>query len=342
MLNFPQKLRAAWRHKTSLAAALTLVLALSSGCASKHVDENPRIGPPAPKAVEGVPPLAETTPPSQVAGPPEPLTKPLEKPKVTLVVGGAGVASFATVGLLKRLREENVDVDTIVATGWPALFALGYGFSRSIHDLEWFAMRIQEKDFFKTSFWDLRRNEANQEQLEQFLAKAFPQQTLEESTTPVVIAATNVENAQPQAYDRGDWREPVLKTMAVPGLFRPYPQQDNGREFIASLRGLDVDEALRRGAQVVVAVEMYDDYLKELGKDLGRGQAGGDKTFRQLYLTQLRSSLKKELALANVSGGIRLGKPPMDLNAKRTAIQAGYNEGKRLARLIKALPPSPR
>lgn len=324
------------RSQRALTFVPALVLAFTVGCTSKPVDETPRIGPPAPKAVEGVPPVTETPPP--VATGSEVPAKPLEKPKVVLVLGGAGVASFATVGLLKRLREENIELESIVATGWPALFAVGYGFTRSIHDLEWFAMRIQDKDFFKTSFWDLGRGEANQEQLEQFLQKAFPQRDLEESSTPLVIAATNTENAQPQAYDRGEWREPVLKTMAVPGLFRPYPQ-DGGREFIPSLRGIDVDEAIRRGAQVVVAVEMYDDYLKDVGKDLARGQSGGDKTFRQLYVTQLRSSLKKELALANVAGSVRLGKPPIDLAAKRAAIQAGYNEGKRLARLIKALPP---
>ena len=320
--------------KMRFVASLMTALAITVGCASKPVDETPIVGPPAPKAVEGVPPLSDDAAPST---PENSATKPLEKRKITLVLGGAGVASFATVGILKRLREEGIEIESIVATGWPALFAVGYGFTRSIHDLEWFAMRIQEKDFFKTSFWELRRQEANHEQLEEFLAKAFGQRELEESSVPVVIAVTNTETAQPIAYDRGEWREPVLKTMAVPGIFRPYPQE-GGREYIASLRGIDVDEALRRGARVVVAVEMYDDYFRELGKDLNRGQMGGEKTFRQLYLTQLRSSLKRELELATLSGRVRVGKPPVDLQAKRAAMQAGYNEAKRLARLIKALP----
>jgi NTE family protein len=319
--------------KIRFVVPLVVSLAITAGCASKPVNETPLVGPPAPKPVESVP-LPTDVPVTPKEDAP---TRPLEKRKITLVLGGAGVASFATVGLLKRLIEEHIEVESIVATGWPALFAVGYGFTRSIHDLEWFAMRVQEKDLFRSTFWDLRRQEANQEQLQQFLAKAFGQRDLEESTVPVVIAVTNVETAQPVAYDRGEWREPVLKTMAVPGIFRPYPQEGD-REYIASLRGLDVDEALRRGAEVVVAVEMYDDYLQELGKDLNRGQMGGEKTFRQLYLTQLRTSLKRELELANVSGSVRLGKPPMALQAKRAAIQAGYNEGKRLARLIKALP----
>jgi hypothetical protein len=67
----------------------------------------------------------------------------VKKPGITLVLGGAGVASFATVGLLKRLKNEGIKIEMIVASGWPAVFALGNGFMKSVHDLEWFAMRLQ-------------------------------------------------------------------------------------------------------------------------------------------------------------------------------------------------------
>ena len=119
MLNFPETLRATWRQKLSLAA-LTVLLAVSAGCASKHVDENPRIGPPAPKAVEGVPPIPDTTPPSQVAGPPEPLTKPLEKPKVTLVVGARSRADFVFAAQLQKWAEEpQIELHLIVGAATP-------------------------------------------------------------------------------------------------------------------------------------------------------------------------------------------------------------------------------
>ena len=84
----------------------------------------------------------------------EPAKPHIEKRKITLVLGGAGVASFATVGLLKRFYEEGIEVESIITTGWPTLFALANGFLKSVHDLEWFAMRLQEKDFYKASIFD--------------------------------------------------------------------------------------------------------------------------------------------------------------------------------------------
>ena len=68
------------------------------------------------------------------------------------------LASFATVGLLKRFHQEGVKIDFIVATGWPALFALGEGFLKSVHDLEWFAMRLKANEFFGTGLFDFSKD----------------------------------------------------------------------------------------------------------------------------------------------------------------------------------------
>ncbi|MBI1859719.1 MAG: hypothetical protein HYR96_02220 [Deltaproteobacteria bacterium] len=271
--------------------------------------------------IPSYPKPTETPPPPRVE----------EVPRVALVLGGAGVASFATVGLLKKLQEEKIKIDLIVTTGWPTLFVLGKAFLPSIHELEWFATRLTEKDFYKASIFD-ERDYASHEKLGKLIEGAFKQREIQDGKIPIVISAANTEFGEAEIFDRGDWREPLLKTMSVPGLFRPYPA-DADRQSISSLQGLDVDEAHRRGLNVVVAVYMYDDYLRSLSE----GEKNADALFRRLYQAQLRKSLGNQLKLAQVRASIELFKAPNDFNAKRTAILAGYREGERVARSLRAL-----
>lgn len=264
---------------------------------------------------------------------------PVEPPKppsgdavhVGLVLGGAGVASFATVGILKRFHEEGIVVDYIVTTGWPTLFSLAYSYMKSVHDMEWFAMRLNEKDFYKAGIFSPETGYASHEKLSSLVETAFQQRGLEDGKVPVVVSATNTEPGDPEISDKGDWRIPLLKTMSVPGIYRPYPS-GNTTEWITSLQGIDVEEGMKRGAKTVVAVEMYDDYfhfLKTGKKD------SSDQVFRKLYLNQLRKTIAKELSLATLTGRIALGGSPTDFSQKRAAVFAGYKEGARLARQIR-------
>ena len=253
-----------------------------------------------------------------------------EKRKITLVLGGAGVSSFATVGILKRFHEEGIEIESIITTGWPTLFVLASGFLKSIHDVEWFAMRLEEKDFYKVGIFDPSKGYADHKQLSTLVESNFKQKEINESKYPIVISSANTEGDENTIYDRGDWREPLLKTMSVPGIFRPYPQ-GAAPSWIPSLQGIDVQEAKNRGGKLIVAVEMYGDYfdfLKSGKKDTSDG------VFRQLYLSSLKKSIGNQLKEATLVGHIALRTSPTQFSQKRLAIFSGYKEA---AQWVKAI-----
>lgn len=271
--------------------------------------------------------------------PPVPSATPVEPPKpsvgdsyhIGLVLGGAGVSSFATVGLLKRFQEEGIIVDYIVSTGWPSLFSLAFAYMKSVHDMEWFAMRLNEKDFYKVGVFNPETGYASHEKLSGLIENAFQQRGLEEGKVPVIISATNTEPGDAEISDRGDWRVPLLKTMSVPGIYKPYPS-NHSTEWISSLQGIDVEEGIKRGAKTIVAVEMYEDYFRFLK---GGKKDSSDQVFRKLYLNQLKKTIAKELSSATFTGKISLQGTATDFSQKRAAIFAGYKEGARLARQIR-------
>lgn len=263
----------------------------------------------------------------------EPAKPTTDKKKISLVLGGAGISSFATIGLLKRLHEEGIEIESVTTTGWPTLFVLASGFLKSIHDVEWFAMRLQEKDFYSVSIFDTSHEYSGSEKIPSIIESNFKQKEISDSKFPLIISSANIGTEECYTFDRGDWRTPLLKTMAAPGIFRPYPQGKN-QEPIQSLQGINVDEAKKRGGKIIVAVEMYGDYvdfLKSGKKDSSNG------TFRQLYLASLRKGLNKELKEANLEGHVQILASPTNFTQKRLAIFAGYKEGARLAKAIRSL-----
>ncbi|MCB0405333.1 MAG: hypothetical protein KDD51_11155 [Bdellovibrionales bacterium] len=296
-------------NKTLTLSTLTLTLAalVLWGCAGKPTRTRP--GEPAAQA--------ETT---------------KQRKSVGLVVGGAGVASFATVGLLKKLKEEGIEVSYIVSTGWPSIFAAGYGLMKSIHDLEWFAMRLKESDFYSDGLFDFKKGYSDHSRIASRVEKSFRVNDLAQSRVPLYLTASHLDTGKTDVYHTGSWSGPLMKTISLPGIFRPFPER-SANQWIFSLNGLDVDVAKKQGADIIVAVSMYDDYLNfvETGvKDTS------ENVFRQIFLTKFKADLQREFGEAHYNASVYLRKPPTDFGAKRAAIQAGYDEGARLARQLRS------
>lgn len=250
--------------------------------------------------------------------------------RISLVLGGAGVASYATVGMLKKFNEEGIEIEFIVATGWPTVFALANSFLKSVHDLEWFATRLDKDGFEKMGSVDFRKEIDPRDALPKIIVDSFSQTLLNQGRVPVVIAATNTDLGEPDVFGSGEWKEPLLRTVSVPGIYRKFPTE-RGTGWIQGIQSMDVREAVRRGAGVVVAVSMYDDFVQGLSKKPARGD---DELLRRVYAAQIRKSTQEAIRQAAISATISLQKDTTDFSAKRSAILAGYREA---ARIVKKL-----
>jgi predicted acylesterase/phospholipase RssA len=301
-----------------------------AGCAAKrpHPHPQPLPGDRTEMPKPGADPTAKIEPPSPFT-PAQPNVPPKkETPSLALVLGGAGIASFATVGLLKRFHEEGIKIDYIVTTGWPSLFVVANGFLRSVHDVEWFAMRLQDRDFKGLASFE-KDDEVDRGRISSLLQNTFQGKSLSQVSTPVIVSAKNTDLGKPETFESGEWEFPLMKTMSIPGLYREYPTTDD-----LTAQAIDVEEALRRGAKVVVAVEMYDDYIGLVKK--GKKPLK-DEPARKLYLTRLQSQLGSQMRTATVTGKIVLKEDPLAFGAKRRAIYLGYREGTRLARQLRSI-----
>lgn len=227
-----------------------------------------------------------------------------KRPGVTLVLGGAGVASFATVGILKRLQKERIPIEGIVASGWPALFSLGYGYLKSIHDLEWFSMRLKSEDFKKSGVNAPKDNS----EVSGLIASFLKEKNIEDSKVPLLIVAGNSEEERMGVYDSGPWKTAFLKTVSFPGLYRKI-KKSSSMPTSYQLEVLGVEEAKKRQSSMVIAIEMYGDTLDFIPKDAFSGS--------------VRKSLREEFSKADRHYSVKMNQNPLDFSQKRSAILIG-------------------
>ncbi len=331
------------KQKSLKSLLLVLTLALLTSCASKKLEpppQNPYLPPSQTPATmkNTYPPMdpTQSLPNSEMVPGGSTITMPPPdvhpgSPRIALVVGGAGVASYATVGLLKRFHEEGIRLDMIVATGWPALFSVGFGFLRSVHDLEWFAMRLQSKDFESLARLLPGSDPGLYDKISPLILDTFRHRDLSETHLPVYLMTGNTDLGEVGAFDRGDWKVPLLETMSIPGIYRPF--RDDDQDAYRRVEAMGVDEAVRRHADVIIGVGMYTDYVDSVifsgakeGADAGR-----------IYGRTVQSNVNEQLRNATFTSRIALGRSPTDFGYKRQALVAGYREGTRLAREIRKL-----
>lgn len=199
------------------------------------------------------------------------------RPRITLALSGGGARGVAHIGVLERLDQDGIPVDSIAGTSIGSfvggLYALGYS-GREIEDL----FRAQD---FNRAFLDLMRRQPGQTFAEQEarnaslvrmesdgrggfrfaqgLQSGLPiQRTLEalfaraayysggdfdRLRAPFRALATNLQTGEGRVFASGDLAESVRASMTVPGGFQPVSIE--GQPYVdgALVENLPVDMA---------------------------------------------------------------------------------------------------
>ncbi len=257
---------------------------------------------------------------------------PVQQLSATLVLGGGGVASFATVGVLKKFEEEKIRINSLIVTGWPAIFAVIYGFTGSSYDTEWFAMKLKKEDFLSGGFLSsFNFDFPTPKRIGELVSELVKKSDLRQSDIAVILTYTHTSNGNFEYISRGHWLDPLLKSVSLPGVYGPYPPKSYFAG-ISSLNGLDVGYALSRGSERVVSIDMYGDFIESELRDRLKSNK---ELFKKAFFLSLRKSISSEAAKSHFHSRITLNKSPFDFSAKRIAIVAGYGEADNIIKKLK-------
>jgi NTE family protein len=177
---------------------------------------------------------------------------PVERPRVGLALAGGFARGIAHVGVLRALINAAIPIDVVAGTSVGALIGSCYCAGVALADMQRIAATTSFADFGRwTPSW---LGLATNQRLETYLARFTPVKTFEELTTPLAIAATDINAGVTVYYTRGPLGPPLRGSCAYPGLFVPIQFEDRTLVDGFLTSPVPVEGALLLGADVIIAV----------------------------------------------------------------------------------------
>jgi NTE family protein len=202
--------------------------------------------------------------------------------RVGLALAGGFARGIAHIGVLRALKNAGVPIDVVAGTSVGALIGACYCAGAPLDEMQDIATTTTFHDFGRwTPSW---LGLATNQRMEKYLARFTSATTFEELTTPLAIAATDINAGVTVYYTRGPIGAPLRGSCAYPGLFVPI--QFENRTLVDGFltAPVPVEGALLLGADVVIAV-----YLEAGSLELPRTAA--DVISRSFTIIQRHADL---------------------------------------------------
>ena len=206
------------------------------------------------------------------------------RPKIGLALGGGGAKGAAEVGVLKVLEEAGIHVDCIAGASIGAivggLYAAGYSAAELdslFQTQEWFSLLTDRKaslssEPYKTidgvtyifGFPVMDKNSRGfgimrGGRIEQILDSMVSMRgctDFESLRIPFRCVAADIRTAEEVVISEGLVCKGLRASMAIPGIFKPVPQDDYLLVDGGMLNNLPVDICRQMGADIVIAVDL--------------------------------------------------------------------------------------
>jgi NTE family protein len=190
------------------------------------------------------------------------------KKKIALVIGWGSVKCVAALGLLRVLKQENIEIDLVVASGggsiYGALFALGYDVDEIVemnkrlwtHEVTEQTNRLAifqilfPRLFKVQEYFNLR----NDDLVNQKLEEAFGGRTFSDTKIPLFISATNYQTGDQVVLSEGSIYEAVRATIALPLIFPPLRKGDQLLADGYLSEPLPIGVAIQEETEIILAM----------------------------------------------------------------------------------------
>jgi len=143
----------------------------------------------------------------------------LEDKSIGLVLSGGGVRGMAHIGLIKALRERDIEAKVVSGTSIGALVGALYANGHKVEDMLRF---FKETPLFQYSFFTIiKPGFIDTERYEDIFKNFFPDNSFESLDKPLYVVATDLLSGKEKVFDKGELIRPLLASAALPPVFSP-------------------------------------------------------------------------------------------------------------------------
>jgi NTE family protein len=178
----------------------------------------------------------------------------LNNPKIGLALGSGGARGFAHVGVLKVLKEANINVDYIAGSSMGALVGSLYCVGHTLEDM--YKMSILFRRKFYIDYTIPKMGLISGKKLYQLMHLLTHGKKLEDLTPKLYVITTDLLSGEKVIIDSGLIAEAVRASISIPGIFVPVKKQ--GRLLVDGgvIDRVPVSVVKDRGADITIAVDI--------------------------------------------------------------------------------------
>lgn len=177
--------------------------------------------------------------------------------KIGLALGSGGSRGFAHIGVIKALTQAGIKVDLISGSSVGSLIAAYYAIYQNVDNLADELIKLSQKGFFHFIDPNLKGGLLDQMKIESALQVFFANKKFSQTTIPLKILATNLNNGHPKIIEKGLISEAVRASCAVPFIFEPLLGKKERLVDGALCDPVPVQVLKKAGAEIVIAVNLY-------------------------------------------------------------------------------------
>ena len=142
-----------------------------------------------------------------------------KKYKYGLALSGGGTRGFAHLGVIKALNEEGIYPEIVTGVSAGAIAGVFYADGYSPDEIMKLFHEKKTFDFIKVKFQ--RLGFGNMEGLKQVLQENIRASKFENLKIPLIVAATDLNNAKIKYFSEGEIPEAVIASASIPVIFKP-------------------------------------------------------------------------------------------------------------------------
>jgi len=177
--------------------------------------------------------------------------------KVGLALGGGAAKGLAHIGVIRALEDAGIEISYIAGTSMGALVGGIYAATKDIRFLENFFLGIQKKDVYPATRMIRKKNgEIFKNDLLDLLEEKIKDVSIEECKIPFAAIATAVENGDEVILNKGDLRNAIQASTALPLIFPPATIEGRLLMDGGFVNPVPADVVRDMGAEYVIAVDV--------------------------------------------------------------------------------------